>query len=522
MIEPPSLYDHQCLMRDDVRTALGKYRSAIVCAPPGTGKTRLAKWILASYANRPQNQNESGKALFVVHRRGLVDNASHSFSESPSLPHGLIMSQRKQNLAETVQVASIDTVNAWYCDGSQYTGDTFDLIVFDEAHAHISKLRSMLGPHNKKREAHGYYPAFVMGLSATPQHRELNQVFNKIVNGPTPQWLIENGFLKPFRYFSCTQGDKNKLVKRGDDYTENSVSEAMEGLAGSMVSDWKRLSEGRATVGFFPRRSHAEEAAAMFRAAGVRAAYLDGNTPDNERLQMFDDLNEGRIDYIANVGVIERGTDIPRIGCVQMCVFVGSIVRWLQMIGRGSRIHPAVQDCIVLDHGDGVQKGWFFEDTVQWSLDWGNRPSKTHHAAAVMQCPKCRMTYRGGKCKCGYEPTKKERRAQGLEFIGGELVEVVRKERKKPTVTKSNEQLMASALYQAGRGNRTFGQACHIARRAAERQGTEFVVPAFVEVGGRQYKMVSYGSRDTKRKVSEIYGFTVGDHSEISNPYRGR
>lgn len=77
------------------------------------------------------------------------------------------MSQRKTNLAEPVQVASIDTMNAWYCEDGQYTGDTFDLIVFDEAHAHVSKLRSMLGPHDAKRAAHGMKPASVMWLNAT-------------------------------------------------------------------------------------------------------------------------------------------------------------------------------------------------------------------------------------------------------------------------------------------------------------------------------------------------------------------
>ena len=520
MIELPTLYPHQEKMRDDIREALKTHRRAILEAPPGTGKTRTAKWILGSYTNRPQLEGESGKALFAVHRRGLVDNASLSFGENPRLPHGLIMSKRKMNLPESVQVASIDTLNAWYCKGDEYLGDTFDMIVFDEAHAHITKLRTLLTTHDAKRKAHNMRETFVLGLSATPQHKELHEVFRKIVKGPEPQWLIDNGFLSPFRYFRCTQGNAGLLVKRGDDYTEDSVAEAMRGLSGDMIKDWLRLAKGRATVGFFPRRSHALEAAAMFRAIGVNAVYLDGDTPDEERLQMFDDLNEGRIDYIANVGVIERGTDIPRIGCVQMCVFVGSIVRWLQMIGRGSRVHPDVEDCIVLDHGDGVQKGWFFEDDVQWSLEWGQRPAKTHEPPKTIQCPACGMSYRGGKCRCGYEPTPKERKAQGLDFVGGELQEVVRKDAKKETKQKSNEQLLISALYIAGKKGLTFGAAWHIARSAAAKQGTEFITPAAFEVGGHRYHTIPFQHLHSKRKVSETYGFTVGKTSRDANPYR--
>lgn len=918
VIELPSLYPHQEAMRDESREKLRRFGRVVLCAPPGTGKTRISKWILGSFSNRPQAEGESGKALFVVHRRGLVDNASNSFGQIPSLPHGVIMSQRKTNLSQSVQVASIDTMNAWYCEGGQYTGDPYDLIVFDECvsgdsiietdigriridqvselnpsqvlsysdekgvhfarilnwkhsgvrdtlevhthvgkiqctpdhqiytrrgwleaqfvldtdeilvcadaerhqyqadysgmvindaqhdnscptsstnltashrcvpadaerkpsrcttalirgrgivalnsastqrgmttatvisylnsrrlkdkrsserclaiprsgirtscrrphgslvhmglsrrnglntrqgscialgqrhasptmqagakspyahqrhairhlskstnllrgvgkrpfrvsgwirletsglrgglatmdrrtrpassctqrdfpnrktisslngfvttlerqqsatitekentlsgspvghklksdtvsgntfqgvcntnwfrvtkivpanqvavydievekshcffannllvhncHAHVSKLRSMLGPHDAKRAAHGLKPAYVLGLSATPQHKDLNQIFKTIVRGPSPQLLIDNGHLSSFRYFRATQGNKGLLVKKGDEYTEDSVSAAMQGLSGDLLKDWMRHASDRATVGFFPRRSHALEAAEMFNAAGVKAMYLDGNTPDDERLQMFSDLNEGRIQYIANVGVIERGTDIPRIGCVQMCTFIGSIVRWLQMIGRGSRIHPDVPDCLVLDHGDGVQKGWFFEDTVQWSLDWGERPEKTHQAAPTIQCPKCGLSYRGGKCRCGYEPSKKERKAQGLEFLGGELQEVQKPEKKKKL--KSNEKLMIDALYQAAHTGRSFSTACAMARKAAEKQGTyDFTVPAYVTVGDTLYKMIPWGHADSKLPVKLTYGAFAKNYSLDANPYRER
>lgn len=520
MIILPDLYPHQCTMRDDVRTALAKHRRVILQAPPGTGKTRMAKWMLGSYANLNQRDGESGHALFAVHRRGLVENASRSFLEGPALSHGVLMSQRKSDYQQTIQVASIDTLNSWYVDNENYTGHPWDFIVFDECHAHIGKLRSLLGPHDAKRKKLGLKPAFVLGLSATPQHKELHQVFHSIVKGPSSQWLIDNQFLKPFRYFNGVKGKAGLLVKQGDEYTEDSVAAAMGGLAGDMVRDWKRIASGRATVGFFPRRSHAFEAMELFRAAGVRAEYIDGETSDEERQRIFDGLEDGSIEYVANVGVIERGVDVRRIGCVQMCVFVGSIVRWLQMIGRGSRIHPDVEDCIVLDHGDGIAKRWYFESDVNWTLEWGQRPAKTHEAPAMIACPDCGKAYRGGKCKCGYEPTKKECKAQGLEFVGGELQEVNRKKESKPKEKTSCESIMVKALYIAGKGNRTFGQAWFIAKSMAQKQGTEFRVPATVEIGQSRFRIIPHGHPDSKRKVRDTYGVTVGDYSVEANPYR--
>jgi len=48
----------------------------------------------------------------------------------------------------------------------------------------------------------------------------------------------------------------------------------------------------------------------------IEGLYVDGETPDDERRNIFRALNEHYIDYLCNVQVVERGTDIPRIGCV--------------------------------------------------------------------------------------------------------------------------------------------------------------------------------------------------------------
>ncbi len=521
MIALPTLREYQEALVQEVRKELAEHKSVIVCMPPGAGKTRTAKYILGRYLNRPKSEGESGKAAFMVHRRGLVENASDSCNEDPRLPHGVIMSGHDTAPGCDIQVASIDTKNSWYVSKGSYKNDfTYDLLVLDEIHSHVPKFRTFLEAHNAKRAELGLKPPFILGLSATPQHRELNKVFNKIVMGPSPSWLIDNGFLSPFRYFQGKQGNLGLLKKSGDDYTEDSVALAMEGLAGDLVSDWKKLAEGRSTVGFFPRRSQAYEAMELLRTNGIDAHYVDGETNDEERQSMFKKLNAGEIQYICNVGVIERGTDIPRIGCVQLCTAIGSVVRYRQMVGRGSRVHPDVPDCLVLDHAANVKRHGFFEDDIAWTLEWGERPAKTHEPRATITCPSCGAVYRGGKCRaCGYEPTGKDRKAQGLTFSGGELKEI-KKSSKKESKQLSNEEIMRSALFKAGHIGGTWGQAWAIAKKMAEQQGTHFKVPATVEVAGHRYKMIPYGNPDSKRQVRHTYGFTVGKYGREDNPYR--
>jgi superfamily II DNA or RNA helicase len=510
MIELPSLYPHQLDHKDRTRAALADHGRVIVSAPPGTGKTRLAKWILGSSGNREPKDHQSGRSLFTVHRRGLVDNAVDSFNEYPELPHGVIMAGRETAYGRRIQVASIDTMLNWFVENGEYPSDiTFDLIVWDEAHSHHPKFAKFLKYHDAKREQLGQHPAYVIGLTATPQAKGLADVYKAIIPGPPTQWLIDNKYLSPFRYFQATQGKLDKLVKRGGEFTKESECEAMDGLAGELVRDWKQFAEGRPTVGFFPRRTHAKDAMAQLAAAGLRVEYVDGETPDHERKSMFICLNNHSIDYLCNVQVVERGTDIPRIGCVQLCVAVGSVVRYRQMIGRGSRCHPDKTDCMILDHGGNIKRHGFFEDDPPWTLDITTKDPGEVGARPTIECPKCKAIYRGGRCKnCGYEPTPRERKAQGLEFDGRELKEVVRKEKK--ANVKTAEELMVSVLYRAGKSGRSWKQAVGLYKQECEEQGASHRVPRYVTVGEHRYEMIRFGSEDASRRVSVLYPFTVG------------
>ena len=513
----PSLFPHQEDLRDRTRTALAKHGRVILCANPGFGKTRCSKWILGTAANREPSPKASGRSLFAVHRRGLVQNAIDSFEEDPRLPHGVIMSGMETAYGSRTQVASIDSLLSWFIEGNQYATDiTFDLCVLDECHSHHEKFARFLKYHDAKREALGLHPAYVIGLSATPEAKGLADVYKEIVLGPSTAWLTANGFLAPYRYFRGVQGKLGLLVKRGSEFTQESEAAAMDGLAGDLVRDWRKFADGRPTVGFFPRRQHAKDAMALLEADGVRVRYVDGETEDVARKTMFSQLNHGQIDYICNVQVVERGTDIPRIGCIQLCVAVGSVVRYRQMIGRGSRVHPAKTDCLVIDHGGCIARLGFFEDDPPWTLDRSERdPGDPGEQGTrpTIECPKCQAIYRGGKCRnCGYEPSSKERKGQGLDFDGTELKEI--KPEAKPVPVKTAEELMVSALYMSGRSGRTWRQCCGIFNGLCKKQGSSYRIPSTVNVGGARYTMVRAGSDDGGLRVSQLYPFTVsrGSH----------
>lgn len=511
MIELPELRPYQVANVAAIEEALKRRRCIIDCMPAGGGKSTVAKYILGRKSMRAIGEGQSGNAVFAVHRRGLVDNAIDTFNREPKLPHGVAMSGRNTNWAFRTQVGSIDTMLSWYIDG-EYTNDhTYDLMVFDEIHAHHSKFQKFVDAHQKKRVELGLKLGYVIGLSATPMAKGLANLYAEIVKGPTVQWLIDEGFLVPFQYFQARKlGKLDALKGQGDGFTDASLEIAFEGLAGDLVDDWLEKGKGRPTIGFFSRLSHAEDACAMLNSKGIRARYVDGKTPDENRRSLFRGLNEGEYDYLCNVGVVDRGTDIPNVSCIQLVTAINSIARLIQVLGRASR-NPGngKTDAIVIDHGGSIQRlNTFFEDDINWMLEAEKTKDLHHDGKPMIPCPRCRMMYRGGKCRnCGYEPTAKERKAAGLVFERGELVEIKKKAKGK---NQTCEQIFINALFMAGQSGRTYKQAIGIAQSKARLQGTKFRVPSIVEVGGKTIRSVPYGHADGNRKVSALFDGMFG------------
>jgi superfamily II DNA or RNA helicase len=505
MIELPNLRDYQTANVQAVQKALMRHRRVIDCMPTGGGKTTVAKYILGSKLNREIQPGQSGNAVFAVQKRGLVDNAIDSFSKLPKLPHGVAMSGRKRTWHNRVQVGSIDSMLSWYLDEGYKSEHTYDLIINDECDNHNSKFQKFVEAHDKKRLELGLHPAYVMGLSATPMAKGLAGLYKTIVKGPSVQWLIDHGHLKPMRYVQAVhQGKLDRLKAAGEGYTAQSLAAAFEGLAGDLVSDWKQLGQGRPTLGFFSRVSYSKEACQLLNENGISAKHVDGETDDDERKRLFDGLNAGEFQYLCNVGVVDRGTDIPNIGCIQLATAVNSIKKLIQMLGRGARLSTTHSDCQVIDHGGSIARlNTFFEDDIEWVLQAEKTKDLTHEPRPVISCPKCGVQYRGGSCRsCGYEPTPKERKSAGLEFVAGELVEISKQAKPKK---QSCEDIWRQALYAAGKSNRTYKQAIGIARSKAEKQGTKFRVPSRLDVGNKTITAIPFGDPDGARRVASLY-----------------
>lgn len=84
VIEQPSLYPHQIDMVDRLRNSIARHRASILQAPPGTGKTRIAKGMLGAAANREPKPNQTSLWQVgvggIIPRNYQVEDVANSFS----------------------------------------------------------------------------------------------------------------------------------------------------------------------------------------------------------------------------------------------------------------------------------------------------------------------------------------------------------------------------------------------------------------------------------------------------------
>jgi ATP-dependent helicase IRC3 len=110
-----------------------------------------------------------------------------------------------------------------------------------------------------------------------------------------------------------------------------------------------RANARKSTLVFCVDLAHVSDLAAMFRAHGVDAQFVTGDTPTHVRSQRLDAFRNQEYPVLLNCGVFTEGTDIPNIDCVLLARPTRSRSLLVQMIGRGMRLHPGKKNCHIID-----------------------------------------------------------------------------------------------------------------------------------------------------------------------------
>lgn len=389
----------------------GKRRILIV-APTGSGKTVLASAIME------MTREKGNRANFVVDRLSLIGQTSDTFTRY-GLEHGVIQGDHPlYRPSAGIQLCSIQTVSRRGWPESRVD-------VFDEAH--------VLHKAHKARLDQG--ETIVIGLTATPFTKGLGKHFDAVVNVTTTRKLIDEGWLAPYRIFSCAEPDMSAVsVNSMGEWDEAEASGKALEVVGDVVAEYLKHGENRKFICSGVDTAHVEELARQFIAAGVNVATYTYKDKEEDRDEVTREFRkpDSQIRGLITVTAASRGFDVPDVSCVIMArPLRKSLAEHIQLFGRGLRIAAGKVDCLVLDHSGNAARFFkaceaFFDFGID-ELDDG-KPKKEKKQAEKkevepVKCPSCRALHRPMPfCPaCGHEYPKR----QAVQHVPGTLKELL-------------------------------------------------------------------------------------------------
>lgn len=407
-------------------------KATVLQAMTSFGKTALAASIVHDALNRGR------RVIFTAPMITLVEQTAEEFYRFGIDDIGIIQADHPAtNYSARVQVASIQSIASWMKnDMEEWTEyQRGCVIIHDECHLMFKAQHLMTELADMP----------VFGLSATPWAKGMANHYDNLIQGPSTTWLIEQGFLSPFKAFSHYVPDmKGVAVSASGDYSASESGDRYDrGVIGDIVSTWRKHAEGRKTILFAPRVADAERFAQEFRNAGYRAVAVSGYMDQDECRQEVDRFRAGEYDVICSVAKLATGFSVRDVGCIIDAQPTKSLMRHIQKLGRGLRTHPDKHDVVILDNAGNLLRNGLPDDTFPDWLDDGTGAKKTDRKdpeeLLPKACPSCGFMKAPKKrtCPaCGFEASKQSE----LEVSDGELIEIKAKAKAKLNRSLSPEQ----------------------------------------------------------------------------------
>ncbi|MBL0418920.1 DUF3427 domain-containing protein [Ramlibacter sp. AW1] len=347
----PKTYQKDMLEQLATERAHGRHRNLLVAAT-GTGKT-----VVAAFDYRASCGQIGGRPrlLFVAHREEILRQALRTYREVLRDPDfgdlltGTHEPEQQDHLFATIDsVTSRDLVAAL---GAAH----WHTVVVDECHR--------LAADRFDTFARAVEPGILLGLTATPERSDgkpLSPYFDHRPDGsPAVEmrlWhALDLQLLSPFEYYACDDETDFSSVpwdQPGEREAIDKLVTANDVRAKLVVKEWMRLAsqpgQSKALV-FCVSVAHAEFMTGWLNRAGLPSACIVGSTPPDERRRAPQRLANGELCALVTVDLYNEGVDLPMVDTLLLLRPTQSPVLFQQQLGRGLRLAPKKESCLVLD-----------------------------------------------------------------------------------------------------------------------------------------------------------------------------
>jgi superfamily II DNA or RNA helicase len=338
-------YQHELVA--DVRAAWASgAQNVLMHLATGGGKTLTLAYMIL---------NHDGPVCVIAHRDLLVSQLSQALA-AYGVHHDIIASDATRRevaaihvlrfgrcflkVGSTVRVASVDTLVRRR--GLESWAATVTMWVTDESHHLVLDNK-----WHKATEMFTHPRCVGLGPTATPTRadgkglgRHADGVFDVMVHGPSCRWLIEEGWLCDYDVL-CPTSDMQVLsdVAASGDWSPKVLKEASQKshIVGDVVEQYLANARGKLGATFATDVDTAKSMAAQYRAAGVPAEVLVGETLGRMRVDILRRLERREIYQICVVDVVSEGFDLPSLEVLSAGRPTQSLSLRDQQFGRGLR-----------------------------------------------------------------------------------------------------------------------------------------------------------------------------------------
>lgn len=362
---------------------------AVIVLPTGAGKSL----VIAELAKLAK-----GRVLILAHVKELVEQ-NHSKYESYGLKAGIFSAGlNKKESHHKVIFGSIQSV----ARALDQFFDDFTLCLIDECHRVDTDEQTQYGQVISKLKKQNP-KIFFLGMTATPyrlgQGRIYEEGLSEALSTKEPlffkkcifelplDYMIKKGYLvKPIKIdIPITCYDFSELTTSGRFYNLDEIEEILtkqKRLTPLIIKNIIDIAETYNRQGvmiFSSTVRHAQEILSYL--PKDQSQLVIGDTDDQSRQSIINDFKNKKIKYLVNVSVLTTGFDAPHVDIIALLRPTESASLYLQIIGRGLRLSPHKNDCLILDY-TGMGHDIYSPEINQ------RRPSQDS-IPVVVTCPLC-------------------------------------------------------------------------------------------------------------------------------------
>jgi superfamily II DNA or RNA helicase len=308
----------------------------------GAGKTVAAVGFVEA--------TRTGGVLILTHRRNLVDQFIGEISDrgyKERLRPPLMDGRDDPDGPVTVETYQ------WFVRNHKKISDAYSIVICDEAHTALGEKTSAC-----IREWTG--PVYI-GMTATGAliARHVADLFPTQTSRFDLAQAARRGVISPLRCLRIPPGPGVRTIakvplRKGEvdqDFDQEELAALLDqepfnvAIADLYRSRFRKIPGVVYTAGV----QHAKNVAKAFRAAGINAQAVSGETPKRELAEILAGFERGTVDVLCNAMLLAEGWNSPRATICMHLAPTASRRIYQQRVGRVTRRAPGKESGIVLD-----------------------------------------------------------------------------------------------------------------------------------------------------------------------------